>query len=228
MFKLKLFMLFLLLLGALAAPLSAAADSIRLRFDAVVRSAPDHIAQVGEHFNGSFWYETPGDQPFRYAPYWPWVGPYVRHLDYETEGGIHLDFAAGSLVTRTPQEIEITDYVASASSNHDRVEVRANWWFWDIEIVLGGDGSAFFESLGIDAPVIPTPLAEELPFFDYATGYVWIENFLGTDFVAEILPGSIAPWGNDGTEWVVNPEPSSGLMLLLGLFGLALRPRARH
>lgn len=226
MFKLKLFML--PLLGGLFAPIDSAAGPIQLQFDAVVVSAPDHIAQVGERFTGSFWYETPGDQPFRDAPHWRWVGPYVRHLDYGFDGGIDLEFAAGSLVTRTPQEIEITDYVASSSSNEDRVEIRANWWFWDIEIILGGDGSAFFESLGIDAPVIPTPLADELPFFDYAAGHVWIENFLGTNFLAEILPGSIAPWGETGAEWIVNPEPSSGLLLCLGLFGLALRSRVSH
>lgn len=224
MLKLKLLMLILLLLVVLVVPVSAAAAPIRLRFDAVVLSAPDHIAQVGEHFEGSFWYQPPGDEAFRYAPVWPIQKPWVRHLDYDLEGGIRLDFAAGTIATRAPQEIEITDYVAAISSRNDQLALRARWWFWEVEIVLGGDGSAFFESLGIDAPVIPTSLAEELPFFDYATGYARIENFFRTDFVARILPGSISPWGEDGIELIPNPEPSSGFLLLLGLSGLALRP----
>jgi len=219
--KLKLLVLPLLLL----IPAGSAADSVQLRFDAVVLSAAGAVASAGENFTGTFWYEPPGKEPFRSFDFFG--EPAKRHLDYTIwAGGIQFDLAFGRLASLSRQEIELTDYVRGDSSESDQLVIRGRHWFRELEIVLGGDGSSFFESVGITAPVIPAALAQELPFLDYAWGTARIRNFLGEDFVAAILPGSIRPWSEPLRENLMpTPEPSGVVLVLLGLCGLSARAR---
>ena len=222
------------------APALVHAHPIRFAFDAIVVSPSSTGTQVGDRVSGNFWYDTHGRVHRNILLGFPGRDMGYTILAPAQSGGIRVDIGPYGMASPPVMKIEVRDYNPRLTGRADELSIFATTVFGGTGLVFRGHGADFLETASL-SPHVPR-FGTELLFLNYSYAEVRIhDKRRASDFVARVIPATLRYWSLTGRRllWpddpepppsdphAVVPEPTTGLLVLLGLLGMGAARRRR-